>query len=179
MKRVERHRDKCVCGDHEVDCGHCGVALMIAGVVMLLTIIGTVLTFSSAIHMCTKSSQCEAGPERGQCVGAFALWSLFPIFARQTRTVLQLTATRPSVGVDGVCFYVAQHGVPCDDNSACTVSDQCHHGVCRGIELTRPCALCDDGVFVPDPMKDGNACSDGSMCTVHDACRAGECTGSL
>lgn len=177
MKRTERHRDKCVCGDHEVDCGHCGVALMIAGVFMLLTIIGTVLTFSSVIHMCTSSSQCEAGPgERAVCRGICIIEPL-PNFCQTDSDCAPTDCHTSKCGVDGVCFYVAQHGVPCDDNSACTVSDQCHHGTCRGVELTRPCALCDDGVFVPDPMKDGNACSDGSMCTVHDVCRAGECTG--
>ena len=46
-----------------------------------------------------------------------------------------------------------------------------------GVELSKPCSTCEDGVFVPDSRQDGMACSDGSKCTVHDVCHAGECAG--
>lgn len=179
MKRDERHKDVCVCGDHEVDCGHCGVAIIISSIILFLTIIGTVLTFTSVIHTCTSSSQCEAGPgERAICRGICMIEPL-PNYC-QVDADCPLTECHTSkCGSDGTCFHVSQHGVPCDDGSACTVSDQCHHGSCRGVELTKPCSICDEGVFVPDPQKDGLACSDNSKCTVHDVCQSGECVGDV
>lgn len=177
MKREERHSDVCVCGDHEIDCGHCGVALIIGGIVLLLTIVGTVLTFTSIIKTCTSSTQCEAGPgERAVCRGICMIEPL-PNFCQSDLDCMASECQTSKCGVDGTCFHVAQHGVPCDDGSVCTLSDQCHHGVCRGVEMTKPCSTCEDGVFVPDSQKDGMACSDNSKCTVHDVCHAGECKG--
>ena len=175
MKREERHKDVCICGDHEVDCGHCGVAIIISSIVLFLTIIGTVLTFTSVLRTCTSSSQCEARPgERAFCRGICMVEPL-PNYCQSDADCMTTECHTSKCGSDGTCFYVAQHGVPCDDGSACTVSDQCHHGTCRGVELTKPCSTCEDGVFVPDSRQDGMACSDGSKCTVHDVCHAGEC----
>lgn len=177
MKRRERHRDKCVCGDHEVDCGHCGVALIISATVMLITLIITILTFTSIINTCTSNSQCEAGPgERAVCRGICMIEPL-PNYCQIDTDCPSTECHTSKCGSDGTCFYVSQHGVPCDDASSCTVNDQCYHGTCRGIELTKPCSVCDDGVFVPDTRQDGLVCSDNSKCTMHDVCRAGECVG--
>lgn len=177
MKREERHKDVCVCGDHEVDCGHCGVAIIISSSLLLLTIVGTVLTFTSIINTCTSSSQCEAGPgERAVCRG-ICMVEPIPNYCQSDADCPLTECHMSKCGSDGTCFHVAQHGVPCNDGSACTVSDQCHHGTCRGVELTKPCSVCDDGVFIPDPQKDGMACSDSSKCTIHDVCQSGECRG--
>lgn len=177
VKREERHKDVCICGDHEIDCGHCAVALIISGIVLFLTIIGTVLTFTSVIHTCTSSTQCEAGPgERAFCRGICMIEPL-PNYCQSDLDCAPTECHTSKCGADGTCFYVAQHGIPCDDGSACTLSDQCHHGICRGVEMTKPCSTCEDGVFVPDSQKDGMACSDNSKCTMHDACHAGECVG--
>lgn len=177
VKRVERHKDVCVCGDHEVDCGHCGVAIIIGSIILLLSIIGTVLTFTNILHTCTSSTQCEAGPgEKAICRGICMVEPL-PNYCQSDADCMTTECHTSKCGVDGTCFYVAQHGVPCDDGSACTLSDQCHHGICRGVEMTKPCSSCEDGVFIPDPHKDGMACSDNSKCTMHDVCHAGECKG--
>jgi len=204
MKREERHKDVCICGDHEVDCGHCAVVLIIADVVLLLTIIGTILTFTSVIHTCTSSSQCEAGPgERAICRGICMIEPL-PNFCQSD---LNCTATECHVskcGVDGTCFYVAQKdGMACSDNSKCTMHDVCHAGECRGETVACPNATCKVGVCDPETgcslanapdsalqpdlcttarCENGNyietfkECFDGNPCTV-DSCfpLSGEC----
>ena len=67
--RKKRHHDACVCGEHVIDCGYCGTAIIIGCVIFLLTIIGTVLTFTSVLRLCTSDSQCEVGPGESQDVG--------------------------------------------------------------------------------------------------------------
>lgn len=177
MKREERHRDVCICGKNEVNCGQCGVAIIITSIILFLSIIGTVLTLTSVLRVCSSTSQCEAKPgERAFCRGICMVEPL-PNFCQTDIDCMMTECHTSKCGSDGTCFYVAEHGVPCDDGSACTVSDQCHHGTCRGVELTKPCSVCEDGVFVPDSQKDGTACSDNSKCSVHDVCHAGECVG--
>ena len=75
---------------------------------------------------------------------------------------------------------LAANATLCDDNSACTASDQCAGGKCLGINVS-----CDDGnactVDSCDP-KAGCAhaantapCNDGNACTLGDACALSAC----
>jgi hypothetical protein len=62
------------------------------------------------------------------------------------------------------CVFVpGNDGKPCDDGNACTVSETCSAGVCKG------------GV----PGNVGQACDDGDACTVGTTCSSGVCTNAL
>lgn len=175
-KRKKRHHDACVCGEHVIDCGYCGTAIIIGCVIFLLTIIGTVLTFTSVLRLCTSDSQCEVGPgEIARCRG-ICLIDVRSDYCQIDEDCSLTECHTAKCGADGSCLYIPEHGTPCNDGSSCTVSDVCYHGVCRGTELTQPCSMCVDGIFVPDMAKDGTLCSDGSKCTLH-VCHAGECKG--
>ena len=177
MKREERHRDTCVCGEQEIDCGHCGVGIMITSIVLLLTLTITIVSFTSIVPICSSSSQCKAGPgERARCRG-ICLIDVVTDFCQQDSDCTTFDCTISKCGADGSCIYIPEHGSPCDDGLSYTVSDQCYNGVCRGTAIPRPCMMQQDGIFVPDISQDGDSCSDDSRCTVHDICQAGQCVG--
>ena len=177
MKREERHRDTCVCGEQEIDCGHCGVGIMITSIVLLITLTITIVSFTSIVPICTSSSQCKAGPgERARCRG-ICLIDVVTDYCQSDAECVDYTCTISKCGVDGACLYIPEHGTPCDDGLAHTISDQCYHGMCRGTAIPRPCLKSEGGVFVPDTSQDGKSCSDGTRCTVHDVCQAGQCIG--
>jgi cysteine-rich repeat protein len=80
-------------------------------------------------------------------------------------------------------------GTACDDDDACTQTDECLDGECTGgnaIVCPPASDQCHDaGVCDPttgacsDPAKaDGTGCDDGNACTQTDECLDGECTGS-
>ena len=139
MKREERHRDTCLCGEQEIDCGHCGVGIMITSIVLLVTLTLTILSFTSIMPICTSSSQCEAGPgERARCRG-ICLIDIVTDFCQQDLDCTDFDCTISKCGVDGSCIYIPEHGSPCDDGLSYTVSDQCYNGVCRGTAIPRPC----------------------------------------
>ncbi|MCO4764570.1 MAG: formylglycine-generating enzyme family protein, partial [Myxococcales bacterium] len=81
----------------------------------------------------------------------------------------------------GVCTH-APSTAPCDDNNACTESDVCAAGVCKGTASD-----CDDGNVCTDDSchaQDGCkslpnqvTCTDGSPCTTGEGCAKGKCTG--
>ncbi|MCP3162765.1 hypothetical protein [Myxococcus qinghaiensis] len=84
---------------------------------------------------------------------------------------------------------LAEDGTACVDASACTLSDTCQSGVCKGAEpvvctAPNPCmraGVCDSETGVcspPEPVADGTACDDGNACTQSDTCQAGACTGA-
>jgi alpha-tubulin suppressor-like RCC1 family protein len=90
----------------------------------------------------------------------------------------------------GVCSNpAAPNGTACSDGNACTMTDVCSAGVCRG---TNPvtCAPADQchfqGTCDPTtgtcgyaPMFDGTPCNDGNACSVNDVCQAGLCAGTV
>ncbi len=91
--------------------------------------------------------------------------------------------------VTGLCDDpFAPNGTGCNDNNACTQTDECQTGVCTGsnsvvctpldqCHATGTCdtitGLCDDP-FVPN----GTGCDDSDACTQTDECQAGQCTGN-
>jgi len=177
MKREDRHKDICICGEQEIDCAHCGVGIMISAIVLLITITVTVFSFTSVIQTCTSSSQCEAGPgERARCRG-ICLIDIVTDFCKTDEDCIEYDCTVSKCGADGSCIYIPEHGSPCDDGLSYTVSDQCYNGVCRGTAIPRPCMTQQDGIFVPDISQNGDSCSDESRCTIHDMCQAGLCVG--
>ena len=96
--------------------------------------------------------------------------------------------TTASCSDQGVCVVSVLVDTPCDDDDACTQSDQCNgEGECLG----GPALLCDDEndctVDLCDPatgcvatnLPDESACEDGDKCTLEDRCQQGECTSGL
>lgn len=81
----------------------------------------------------------------------------------------------------GCVFEADFDGVPCDDNSVCTLNDRCLAGECTGTSRN-----CDDGNVCTDDSCDpvGGCenppntapCDDGNACTVGDVCAEGFCT---
>jgi cysteine-rich repeat protein len=94
-------------------------------------------------------------------------------------------------GVGGDCCSAScrlePDGQPCSDGSACTTSETCLGGVCRGgapvtCDDGNPCTAdsCNPGtgcVFTPAGA-DGVPCDDGDACTEQDACGGGACGGT-
>lgn len=85
------------------------------------------------------------------------------------------------------CTQTPDNGKPCDDGIACTTSDTCQSGVCKGgpaltCPSKGPCesATCDGiaGKCVSQYSPAGSPCDDGSSCTVDDKCNnSGDCVG--
>ncbi|MEO5768284.1 MAG: lamin tail domain-containing protein, partial [Polyangia bacterium] len=85
----------------------------------------------------------------------------------------------------GTCSNpVLQSGTACNDGNACTTSDFCFGGTCRGgVGVTCPSEQCHTaGVCDPSTgacsntlLADGTSCSDGNACTQADICAAGAC----
>ena len=75
---------------------------------------------------------------------------------------------------------------PCNDGDACTRTDTCEAGVCRGSNpvvctTANPCqtpGTCSPTSGVcssPTPRGDGTPCSDSDACTANDTCQGGAC----
>lgn len=87
----------------------------------------------------------------------------------------------------GACTAVARaDGLACDDGSACTMTDACMGGLCRG--ATVDCAgltdVCNVGMCDPvagcyaSPLATGTTCDDGDLCTLDEVCVTGACLGA-
>src|SRR5262249_9545463 len=80
------------------------------------------------------------------------------------------------------------NGTVCDDGDACTQTDTCRAGVCRGrnpvvctvLDQCHDAGICDSatGICSNPDKADGSACADGDACTQTDTCQAGICTGT-
>src|SRR5207249_4522688 len=88
----------------------------------------------------------------------------------------------------GACSTQDQReGSACNDDNACTRSDNCRNGVCAGsnpVVCPAQDQCHDAGTCNPatgtcsNPGKpDGSACNDGNACTRSDTCQSGVCTG--
>jgi probable HAF family extracellular repeat protein len=129
-------------------------------------------------NACTRSDTCQAGA----CVGQN------PVIcapADQCHTVAG-TCNKNT----GFCSAPPNkpNGMACNDGNACTTTDACQAGICKG---TNPvtCAAANQchvaGTCDPttgscsQPAKpNGTACNDGNACTQSDICQTGTCTGS-
>ena len=125
---------------------------------------------------CTRSDACQAGT----CVGAW------PVACTASDQCHLPGVCDPATGA---CSTLAKpDGAACNDANACTRTDSCRAGVCKG---TRPvtCVASDQchAVGTCDPTTgtcsmparpDGAPCDDGDACTRTDTCRAGLCAGA-
>ena len=125
---------------------------------------------------CTLSDGCKAGA----CVGSN------PVVCTKAGACLDVGTCNPATGQ---CSKPAvADGTPCDDGNACTKSDTCLGGVCKGanpVQCTAldPCHLpgtCDVSTGkCSNPVKgNGTACDDANACTKTDTCQDGTCKGS-
>lgn len=89
----------------------------------------------------------------------------------------------------GVCSHPEKtDGSGCDDDDACTRTDQCQSGECVGTNpvvctASDPChtvGACDPstGACSHPAKPNGDACNDGDECTFDDACSSGHCVGA-
>jgi len=94
--------------------------------------------------------------------------------------------TTDTCNASGSCQHT-HNSDACDDGAYCTVGDECHGGVCRGV--VRDCSsladACNQGACneiagrcEAQPLDDGSSCDDGDACTASDACLSGACIGS-
>lgn len=82
------------------------------------------------------------------------------------------------------CIHAFRTG-SCDDGDACTGTDHCAQGVCRGVARICPgMDACNVGICLVAggcttmPIS-GVHCSDGDPCTLNDMCAAGVCTSGV
>ena len=73
----------------------------------------------------------------------------------------------------------------CNDNNACTATDVCTAGLCKGSPVncsskTDVCndGICSNGICAAKAKPDNTLCSDGNVCTLSDVCKTGICTGT-
>ncbi len=85
--------------------------------------------------------------------------------------------------VQGKCVPTFKQG-PCDDGDACTDSDQCQDGQCKGSAIAVPPAetckeyACESDKGIIEKFKDGTSCDDQDTCTSNDLCSQGVCAGT-
>ena len=127
-------------------------------------------------NACTQADSCVAG----SCRGSNPV-SCPPPDQCHTAGVCNATT--------GVCSNPAKNdGATCSDGNACTQSDTCQTGACRGANPVT-CAAKDQCHSVglcnattgacSEPMApNGTRCADGNACTQTDVCQAGRCEGS-
>lgn len=124
-------------------------------------------------NACTQVDACEAGA----CVGGDS------VVCTTTDPCRVAGVCAPTTGV---CSQPARpNGSACNDGNACTRTDTCQSGTCRGASpvvcsASNPCldATCDPttGACANAPKPDGTACADSSACTTGDQCVGGACT---
>ena len=89
----------------------------------------------------------------------------------------------------GICSNPAvANGTTCNDGNACTRTDACQSGVCKGSNpIVCPTGdQCNTNVCDPTSgtcslvsVANGTSCNDGNTCTASDTCQSGVCGGSL
>ena len=170
--------DACICCGTKTNCGVCGAWIITTSILLLFAVIGTVLTFTSILKVCTSSADCGAGPgEIATCRGICIIDKMVSYCS----TNADCQSTDCHIGTcaaDGQCIYTPkQDGYPCNDMSNCTEHDTCISGICRGTQKVSPCKKCVEGHFEVDHSLDGTPCSDNSKCSSHDVCLSGTCVG--
>jgi hypothetical protein len=123
--------------------------------------------------LCTRSDTCQAGT----CTGAD------PVVCTALDQCHQVGTCNASTGL--CSDPPAPNGSSCNDNDACTQTDECQSGVCTGLDPIvcsgpESCyGTCNpaNGECTGDPKPNGTPCTDGSACTQTDACSSGLCVG--
>ncbi len=127
-------------------------------------------------NACTQTDACQAGV----CQGSN------PVLCTAS-DVCHVAGTCDSA--TGACSNpAATDGTPCDDANACTQTDGCQGGVCRGSnpvvctasDACHVAGTCDTstGACSNPAAPDGTPCFDGNLCTQTDLCATGACIGS-
>jgi len=127
-------------------------------------------------NACTQTDSCQGGVCRGTN----------PLTCIAQDACHAAGTCNPSTGL---CSNPSKpSGTACDDGNACTRTDTCQTGVCRGanplactaLDACHSAGICDPATGVcSNPVKaNGTLCSDGNSCTRRDTCQAGVCTGS-
>ena len=127
-------------------------------------------------NACTQSDTCETGV----CTGGNLVVCPTPDQCHDAGTC------NPA---SGTCSNPAKpDGTTCNDGNACTQTDACQTGVCRGtnaVVCTAQDQCHDAGTCNPatgtcsNPVKfEGAACDDGNDCTIADGCHASVCIGT-
>jgi len=121
---------------------------------------------------CTQLDQCQTG----RCVGGD------PVNCSASDQCHSAGTCNPATGL---CSNpAAPNGSACNDQNACTRTDSCQSGFCRGADAVTcdagdACqqASCDPstGTCSSQPRADGTECIDGDACTVGDHCVGGSC----
>ena len=130
---------------------------------------------AKATDLCTGKLACSAGA----CV-------LVPGTAVVCAPSAATCASEQCQPATGVCASVAKpDGVGCDDGSACTLTDTCAAGICKGgpapgCDDGNPCTsdACDSKLGCTQTANDG-PCDDGDGCTQGEACLGGSCKGGV
>ncbi|WP_304608633.1 putative metal-binding motif-containing protein [Hyalangium versicolor] len=136
---------------------------------------------------CTLNDLCTAGANSTvECVGTPKTC--------QPPNLICYTGESACNPATGECVFTQQPATqPCDDNNACTVSDQCGADAsCHGsasVRCDNPPSTCHQSQGICDPakgsctygFKDSSAsCDDSNACTQNDRCNgAGACAGEL
>lgn len=123
-------------------------------------------------NACTQADGCQAGV----CVGGA------PIVCTASDQCRVAGTCNPATGA---CSQPAKpNGSACNDQNACTQTDSCQAGSCRGSNpivcpASGPCltGTCDPstGACSNAAKPDGTACTDSDACTNGDRCVAGAC----
>lgn len=150
----------------------------------------------SDLNVCNGTEVCNGS---GSCLSGSPLVCLATEACDTQLGCLPSCPAHPSVCVGpgvrdaaaGTCTYAAlPDGTGCSDGNACTQTDTCLGGACRGANLVAcvgasgggQCetpAICNPntGSCVNAPVPDGFACNDSNACTQTDSCRNGACVG--
>ncbi len=125
------------------------------------------------LEVCDKSAGCYHLPTKSPCcIGATSICD-----------DNQPCTTDDCDPQTGGCSHV-NNIAPCADGNACTGSDVCSSGACKGTVIScddkNPCTTdaCAPATGCVHTPADGAACDDGNACTSGDVCKSAVCAGS-
>ncbi|AUX46017.1 uncharacterized protein SOCE26_075200 [Sorangium cellulosum] len=146
--------------------------------------LATVERFESfpAGMLCGQATDCQSGfCVDGVCCNTACGAGTCDICSVRTEVTFPVGARQP-----GTCELLT--GPTCDDGNACTRTDTCSEGACKGAdEVVCPADACQQasqcdprsGTCAPAVNgRDDTPCDDGNECTEEDSCSAGTCRGA-
>jgi hypothetical protein len=127
-------------------------------------------------NACTRGDLCSGG----QCVSGA------PVVCAASDQCHTAGVCDPATGACSVPAVPDQ--TPCNDGNACSTTDVCIAGACRGANwiVCNPSDGCHDvgtcnpatGACTNPAAPDGISCTDGNACTQSDSCQTGACVGA-
>ena len=149
---------------------------------------GTCVGDANPSCQCTVDSDCAQFEDGNACNGTLICTAKQCLVDESTIVTCPATSKPCLVSscdpLSGACVEVpAEDGLSCNDDDACTDSDQCQLGLCLGQAVVcddaNPCT--DDGCNSASGCifaNNTNSCDDGDLCTSGDQCSAGACLGT-